>query len=200
MKVLKWLDDHFEETILVALLVLISCVELMQVVCRNVSFIPSLTWAEEMCRFLWIATVFVSIPYTVRTGTMLRVTALVDVLPWKVHNIVNVIVDVVTAIVFGVLGYYAIFTMLAVLESGEISTAMLFPMWILYLLVVIGFITGALRGLQMTYIHIKTIDEKPLSSVEAEAAFELSAASVDEEAVAAETAAASANMNERGEE
>ena len=52
MKVLKWLDEHFEESILVFLLGMISIVELMQVVCRNIDVIASLTWAEEMCRFL----------------------------------------------------------------------------------------------------------------------------------------------------
>ena len=47
MNVAKWLDEHFEETLLVILLVLISCVELIQVIVRNVSFIPALTWAED---------------------------------------------------------------------------------------------------------------------------------------------------------
>lgn len=49
---MKWLDLHFEESILIFFLVAISCVELVQVVARNVSFMPSLTWAEELCRFL----------------------------------------------------------------------------------------------------------------------------------------------------
>ena len=35
MKVIKWLDEHFEEALLVILLVLICCIELIQVVVRN---------------------------------------------------------------------------------------------------------------------------------------------------------------------
>lgn len=66
MKVVKWLDDHLEETFLVILLILISCVSLLQVIIRKIPFIPALTWAEELCRFLWIWSVFISLPYTLR--------------------------------------------------------------------------------------------------------------------------------------
>ena len=45
MKVAKWLDEHFEEAIIIFLLVVISVVELMQVICRNVPGIPALSWA-----------------------------------------------------------------------------------------------------------------------------------------------------------
>ncbi len=195
MKAVKWLDEHAEETILVVLLALISIIELMQVVCRNVDFIPSLTWAEETCRFLWIGTVFISLPYTVRTETMLRVTALVDILPWKLHNIMNIIVDLVVAAALAFLGYYAIDAMTGVLTSGELSSATRFPMWILYLIIVIGFFAGALRSLQMFVIHIKNINVPPLSATEADAAFELSAASVDQDEISSKTAAAEAGKN-----
>lgn len=174
MKVIKWLDEHFEEAILIFLLALISCVELMQVVCRNVSFIPSLTWAEEMCRFLWIATVFLSLPYTIRTETMLRVTALIDILPWKLRNIMNIIVDVVTFAMMAVLSYYSFIVLQRILASGELSPAMMFPMWILYALVLIGFVLAALRSVQMFIIHIKHINIEPKSSTEEQMEFELS--------------------------
>ena len=81
MKVLKWLDEHFEETLLVICLVLIACVCLIQVIIRNIPWIPSLQWAEEFCRFAWIWSVFLSLPYTIRKGTMLRVNVLLDLMP-----------------------------------------------------------------------------------------------------------------------
>ena len=42
MKAIKWLDEHFEETLLVICLVLISVVCLIQVIIRNIPFISSL--------------------------------------------------------------------------------------------------------------------------------------------------------------
>lgn len=172
---IKWLDLHFEESILIFFLVAISCVELVQVVARNVSFMPSLTWAEELCRFLWIATVFISLPYTIRTVTALRVTALIELLPWKIENVINILIDVFTCAVLAVLTYFSIDVFEGVYRNGEVSPAMLLPMWIMYVFVVAGFLLGALRSLQMAIIHIKSINVPPRNSLEEQVEQELSA-------------------------
>jgi TRAP-type C4-dicarboxylate transport system permease small subunit len=188
MKVVKWLDEHFEEALLIFLLAMISIVELMQVVCRNIPVIPSLTWAEELCRFLWIATVFLSLPFTIRTATTLRVTALVDVMPWKVHNVMNILIDVFNCVVLAILGYYSITAFQGVLNTGELSPAMQLPMWIMYTIVVFGFILGAIRAAQMAVIDAKNINVKPMSTVEEQAAFELEAEKKNVEGAAIESA------------
>lgn len=173
MKALKWLDEHFEEFILIIFLILISCIELMQVICRNAPFVPSLTWAEELCRFLWIATVFISVPYTIRTATALRVTALIDILPWKVRNIVDIVVDAITAVLMAVMTYYSVVVLQRIVESGEVSPAILLPMWIMYLIVLIGFALAVVRSTQMFIIHIKNVNVEPADAMEEQAKAEL---------------------------
>ena len=49
---IKWLDEHFEETFLVICLVLIACISMIQVIVRKVPFLSSLQWAEEFDRFM----------------------------------------------------------------------------------------------------------------------------------------------------
>lgn len=179
MKAVKWLDEHFEEAIIIFLLVVISVVELMQVICRNVPGIPALSWAEEMARYAWIVTVFISLPYTIRTSSTLRVTALVEAFPWKVYNVVNVVVDIITAVAMAILAWTSITVIGQVQAGGSVSPAMQIPMWIMYVIIFIGFALGALRAIQMCVIHIRDINVKPVNSVEAAAAEELSAADVD---------------------
>lgn len=174
-KVLKWIDGHFEESLLILLLATMACVELVQVIARNVPFMPTLTWAEEFCRFTWIATVFLSLPYTIRTMTMLRVTALLEVLPWKVQNIINIVVDIITVFVLVVLSFYSIEVTGRIVASGETSPAMLLPMWIMYAIVVSGFVLGALRSVQMCIIHCRNINVKPQGNLEAQVEEELDA-------------------------
>lgn len=169
MKVIKWLDQHFEEAILVFLLVVIACIELLQVVARNVPFVPSLTWAEELCRFAWIATVFLSLPFTIRKGSMLRVSVLIDALPWKLHNALNIMVDVITFAMMALLANNAVAVMFRIYASGETSPAMLWPMWIMYLVVVAGFALGAVRSVQMCIIHIMHFNDAPPEMIETEA-------------------------------
>lgn len=178
MRLLKWLDEHFEEAILVVLLVLISCVELVQVIVRNIPFIPALTWAEEFCRFCWIWSVFLSLPYTIRKASMLRVSILLDVFPSKVKNTLNIVVDVVTAATMCLLGIHSISVIQRIVKSAESSPAMKWPMWAIYSIMLAGFFLATLRGLQQAYSHIRHFHEKELSTIEqtmAEAAEEAEA-------------------------
>lgn len=165
-KAVRWLDVHCEETILVCLLAVIACVELLQVVARNIPFIPSLTWAEELCRFAWIATVFLSLPYTIRTSNILRVSALIDALPPLLHNLLNIIVDAITFAMMVLLSSASVAVLQRIAASGETSPAMLWPMWIMYLVVLVGFVAGALRSFQMAVIHIRHFHERPVTEVE----------------------------------
>ncbi len=166
MKVLKWLDEHLEETLLVICLVLISCVCLVQVIIRNIPWIPSLTWAEEFCRFCWIWSVFLSLPYTIRKGNMLRVSVLLDIMPHAMRKTLNIIVDVVITASMGLLAFYSIDVVGKIAASGELSPAMLWPMSIIYGVMLVGYVLGALRGLQMTVIHVMHFGEKELSTIE----------------------------------
>lgn len=183
MKAIKWLDEHFEEAIMVLLLVLIACVELIQVIVRNLPFIPALTWAEEFCRFCWIWSVFVSLPYTIRRGSMLRVSVLLDLFPPKVRNMINILVDLVTGGAMLLLGWHAVGVVRSICLSGETSPAMLWPMWIVYSIMLLGFFLGMLRSLQQAYIHIRSFNTDAMSSLEqtmAEAAEEAEAARLAE--------------------
>ena len=166
MKVIKWLDEHLEETLLVILLVLITCVELAQVVIRNIPWIPALKWAEEFCRFCWIWSVFISLPYTIRKSSMLRVNVLMDLLPSMVRNSVNILVDLINAGIMGLLGYHAVTVVANIRKSAEASPAMLWPMWIVYSVMLFGFFFGTFRALQQAYIHIKNIRHKELTTIE----------------------------------
>ena len=166
MKVVKWLDERFEETLLVVLLILISVVSLLQVVIRKIPFIPSLTWAEELCRFFWIWSVFLSLPYTIRKNNMLRVGVVMDLLPNKLHKVVNLVVDIVNTACMGLLGYWSIFVVKDIMASGETSPAMVWPMWIVYSVMLVGFVLATLRGVQAFIIHIQHFNERELSTTE----------------------------------
>lgn len=178
MKVVKWMDDHFEEFFLVIFLVLISCVTLVNVIVRSTDLIPALTWAEEFCRFCWIGSVFLSLPYTIRKGSMLRVSVLLDLFPHFARKVINILVAVVTTVSMGLLGYYSIEVLSNIIGSGETSPAMVWPMWTVYSTMLIGFALGTLRGVQQIFMQCMKINEKELSTIEqtmAEAADEAAA-------------------------
>lgn len=166
MKLVKWLDEHLEETILVILLVIITTVSFLQVVIRKVPWIPALTWAEEFCRFCWIWSVFISVPYTLKKGSMLRVTVLLDLLPEKVTKVLNIAVYCVSTLCLGMLAFYSFGVVSDIQKSGELSPAMRWPMWIIYSMMLIGFCLSFVRGIQQTVFHIAHFKEHELTTAE----------------------------------
>lgn len=178
MKLIKWLDDHLEETLLIVLLVLISCVQLAQVVCRNIPFITSLKWSEEFCRFCWIWTVFLSLPYTIRKGNMLRVSVLVDLFPWKLRSITHIFVEVLITAAMLLMAVHSISVVGGIVRSGETSPAMLWPMWCVYSVLLIGFFLGVVRGVQQIWLQVRSFGMQQATTLEqtiADAAAEVEA-------------------------
>lgn len=64
---LKALDDYLEETILLILLVLMTCIMGIQIVSRYV-FQNSLTWSEELVRYMFVWSAFLGIPFCIKHG------------------------------------------------------------------------------------------------------------------------------------
>lgn len=166
MKAVKWLDKHFEESLLVILLVIIACVSMIQVIIRKIPWVPSLTWAEEFCRFCWIWSVFLSLPYTIRENSMLRVGVLRDLLPQTGIKIVNILVQAINTVCMALFCYYSVIVIGYIKASGEASPAMVWPMWIVYSLMFVGFGLGVFRGIQQIVLHVMHFGVKELSTVE----------------------------------
>ena len=90
MKVLKFLDRHFEEILMVLSLTCIIVVMLFQIVRRYV-FNNSLTWSEEFCRYCYIWMMFVAFSYSIHLKADLRVDAVVSLLPQGVKAVLELI-------------------------------------------------------------------------------------------------------------
>ena len=180
----KWLDEHFEEVLMVIFLILIACVMMLQVIVRKIPNVPSLTWAEEFCRFMWIMSVFISLPYTIRKSNMLRVNVVLDMFPQGVRKVMNIAVDIFVGLCMGLLAYYSIeclrWSAGTMLEGAkaETSPAMQWPIWVLYAFVFLGFALGTLRSIQMIIIHLNHLEDKEMTTLEqtmADAAAEVEA-------------------------
>ena len=154
-QVLKWLDVHFEEVILIAATILITVVITLQIVMRY--FFNALPWAEEFCRFCYIYFCFCSISYSIRNRSLLNVTVVIDMLPRTFRMLLDVLVQVAMAAMFAVFFYGSLGCMEATFESGQLSTALQIPMSIPYFATVLGFFLATIRSVQMTFRSVKML-------------------------------------------
>lgn len=97
---------------------------------------------------------------------MLRVTVTLDLLPPRLRGVVNVVVELVITASMLLMGVHSVTVVRNIMDSGETSSAMLWPMWIVYSVLLLGFFLGSLRGLQQVVLHIRNFGQNQLSTVE----------------------------------
>jgi C4-dicarboxylate transporter DctQ subunit len=165
MSEIKWLDEHFEEAIMVILLALISCVMMAQIIARNI--FNSMTWPEEFSRYCYIWTVFLSLGYTIKKGNMLKVGLVMDLLPQKIRRAIEIVVNMIILAISVVFFRHAITYTGIIYSTGQISPAMHLPMWIMYLATVLGFGLASIRTAQEIVNNIKNFNVKAETTLEA---------------------------------
>lgn len=164
MAVVRWIDQHLEELILSIFLVLIACVMMLQVFMRYVIG-SSLSWAEEVCRYLFVWSSLLSIGYSIRKKTILRVDSLVEVLPLNIKRFLKIGVEFFVLIFFVYLFVNSIPVVKMIKDSGQTSPAMEIPMYLVYFSANVGFFLATVRSIQSI---IEMFRKQGLSTLKAE--------------------------------
>lgn len=154
MKILKWLDKNMEGFCMIVLLVLISCIMMAQIVMRYVLH-ASMSWPEEACRYMWIASTCFSMGYVVKHNIALKVDVVMTILPQNIAGLFTKIIDAGLLLLHGYMTFYSYITMRAIIAARQLSPAMRMPMWILYLFLMTGFAFGTFRYGQVVYTEFK---------------------------------------------
>ena len=153
MKVLKWLDKHLEESILMLLLSSIVLVMLYQIV-RRYFFNSSLSWSEEFCRYCFIWFMFIAYSYSIRLKSDLRVDAIVNILPAGIKRVVELIGLVLCLAVTAYLFKCSFTTVANVAKTGEASVGLRLPLKYVYVSTVAGFGLGTFRYIQRIVMEL----------------------------------------------
>lgn len=150
----KWLDENLEGTILMVLLAAFSCVMMLQVIMRY-AFGNALPWAEEVCRYCFVYSAFLSVPYTAKKGLGIRVDVLYRLFPKALQKLLNYFYEILQIAFYGYLAYSSIDVIKNVAASGALSTALRIPMQWIYIIIPIGFGLGVIRLIQR-FVYLLT--------------------------------------------
>lgn len=156
MSVIRWIDQHLEEVILSIFLILIACVMMLQVIMRYVVG-SSLSWAEEFCRYLFVWSSLLSIGYSIRKKTILRVDSLIEMFPFGLKRLFKIAVEIIVLVFFAYLFVKSIPVVNMIKESGQTSPAMEIPMYIVYLSAIVGFLLAVIRSVQSLLEMVKNL-------------------------------------------
>ncbi|MBP2075997.1 TRAP transporter small permease [Oceanobacillus polygoni] len=153
MKILRWLDEHFEEYILVFLSAFTVIIIFLQVVMRYV-FGSSLTWSEEIARYAFIWMIYIGVSYGVKKKKHLGVDALAMLFKEKGKLIVGIIANVSFLLFAIVMTYYGLDIVLRVTRE---SAALQLPLSWVYAAPVMGMALASIRLLQNIALEVKEL-------------------------------------------
>ena len=158
MKVLRWLDEYFEEAVLVSSLVVTVGLIFMQVIMRYV-FKNSLSWSEELARYIFLYQIWLGASYATKKKAHLRI----EIIKSKFSGRKGVYFETAVMII------WLAFTVFLTVESfnltkmifirGQLSPAMRMPMGFAYASVPIGAGLMSLRLIQNIVSGIKGIPQ-----------------------------------------
>ena len=144
---LKALDDYLEETILLILLVLMTCIMGIQIVSRYI-FQNSLTWSEELVRYMFVWSAFLGIPFCIKHGLSIKVDQFRNLFPIPLQKALMYIDKIIIFVLFLVMFIYSCLVVKASYLSGQTSPAMQIPMWIVQLSVCVSSLLSMMRSIQ----------------------------------------------------
>ena len=144
---LKALDDYLEETILLILLVLMTCIMGIQIVSRYV-FQNSLTWSEELVRYMFVWSAFLGVPFCIKHGLSIKVDQFRNLFPVPLQRILMYIDKIIIFLLFLVLFIYSFKVVRATYLSGQTSPAMQLPMWTVQISVTVSSLLSMIRSIQ----------------------------------------------------
>ena len=121
-KILHWLDENLEEFLLVFFLIAMTLIMGIQVFCRYVLG-QSLSWSEELTRYLFIWSGFLSVSYCSKKCLSIKIEQFVAIFPRKGKAIFKLVNHTFELIFFLYMIPFAWSYLMSAIQSGQLSPA-----------------------------------------------------------------------------
>lgn len=154
--IIKWLDEYLEISLCVILMAAMTFLIFIQVVMRYV-FSNSLSWSEELARYIFIWLIYLGISYGCKIIKHIKIDAAMYLFPKKIRPYIAIIGDVI----FFAFAIYIMVTGFQLcgmqIKLGKTSPAMQLPFQYVYAAPPVGFALAAIRQVQTIIYRIQMI-------------------------------------------
>lgn len=157
-KLIFWLDEHFEEVILMILLIVITGIMGLQVIFRYL-FNQSLSWSEELTRYVFIYMCFISISYCTKKWISIKIDQIISLFSDKAYTFLQLILNCILFVLFVYLSIHAYIFLMQGIATKQLSPALQIPMWWIQAAPLIGFVLASIRSFQQIFYDIRTLTE-----------------------------------------
>lgn len=156
MKFLHWLDENLEETMLILLLCIMTLLMGTQIIFRYL-FNNSLSWSEELTRYLFIWAGFISVSYCIKKWISIKVDQIINMLPKSWYVIFQFVLNVILFLFFVYLACHAFTYLQMSMASHQTSPALKLPMYYVHAAPLCGFSLAIIRSFQQILLELKNM-------------------------------------------
>ena len=153
-RVFHWLDENLEEFLLVIGLIAMTLIMGIQVFCRYVLGM-SLSWSEELTRYIFIWCGFLSVSYCSKKCLSIKIEQFVAIFPRRGKAIFKIVNHTFELIFFIYMIPFAFSYMMSSVKSGQLSPACKIPMYFIQAAPLVSFVLVAFRVLQRWMIEFR---------------------------------------------
>ena len=153
---MKKIWDNLEEFMIIPLIFAMSLIIFIQVIMRYV-FHSSLTWSEELARYLFVWLVYFSVSFTARRQKHIRIDAAINLYPQKLRPYIDILSEVVVLAFSVFIAVTGVTVFQKIAWSGQMSPAMGLPMQVVYAAPMIGMALTAIRQIQCILQKVKAL-------------------------------------------
>lgn len=158
-KIMHYIDEYLEEIILVFLLAAMAVIMGIQVFCRY-ALSMSLSWSEELTRYLFIWAGFLSVSYCTKKCISIKIEQFVALFPKRGKALFKVVNHTIELALFLYLIPFAWKYFYSAIETGQVSPALGIPMYWVQAAPLTGFILVAIRIIQRWIVEFNTVRGK----------------------------------------
>jgi C4-dicarboxylate transporter, DctQ subunit len=164
--------DRLEEILIASLMAAATAITFVAVVHRYLSTVPAIqdtvtqidmTWAQELCVYMFIWVAKFGAAYGVRTGIHVGVDVLINQLKPGARGFVIIFGLLCGALFTGVVGALGAKFVWEIAHTDQVSADMEVPMWLVYLAIPCGSFLMCFRFLQVAW-HFARTGELPSHS------------------------------------
>ena len=153
-KAIKWLDHNFEEFLLTLLLLAMVLIMGLQVFSRFV-LKASLSWTEELTRYMFIWAGFLSVSYCSKRCISIKIEQFVARFSRRTKAVIKLVNHTIELAFFFYMIPFAWSYMMSAVESGQVSPALGIPMYFVQAAPFVSFVLVAFRIIQRWIIELK---------------------------------------------
>ncbi len=154
---LDFLNKNLEAYLCCIMMFALSIILIVQVFFRY-CLGQSLTWSEELARYLFVWLVYLGIPYGCQMMRHIKIDAGLMLFPKTCRKYVILIGEISFLVLAIVVTYYSWMFVIKQYKFGLVSPAMGIPLWVIYSAPLVGFVLASLRQIQVIIYRLKHFD------------------------------------------